>query len=265
MKKIIKILIILILTFSLFSCNIDKNKSTTKPITEENNENNNLNETNNLIIDNEIHHNYIYFKVNDIYSEQYFNNEKINMINISILINYNNLLNLNDDYSKFVDNMIKENKSIDMIVSDTLIKYLSETDEFIYKVNKIDFITINNKKDFIIDARTNEELLLPIENNEIALFKIKKDLYLNNGNEIDDLLMIKRIQQRKMFYQIYITDLIFEKPFYYEGDCFLNNGDNKKLFIEFLYKYQLILNGDAKWNYLQINSIKNNLLKDKGE
>lgn len=226
MQKTKKIIcLILIIVFSLFvtSCEKkDKNNNNKNNIIDDK-ENNKQNETIGNKSD-ELYLDYIYFEITNLdKSYQDTNGNKINVAEIKILKSYNDILNVETDYSKYIN----EHKDDGLLIefSDTYFKYLQVGDTFIYKLEGIKKIQ-NKDETEIFTTIYNEFALYPIVENENSFAYFTSNILCSEEEDYE----MKTIIIERIFY--YGTDL--DKHFieydyyiaYYSGEPMILNSDN---------------------------------------
>ena len=221
MQKTKKLIcLILIIVFSLFVTSCEK-KDKNKTIDDK--ENNKQNETIGNKSD-ELYLDYIYFEITNLNkSYQDTNGNKINVAEIKILKNYNDILNVETDYSKYIN----EHKDDGLLIefSDTYFKYLQVGDTFIYKLEGTKKIQ-NKDETEIFTTIYNEFALYPIVENENSFAYFTSSILCS---EEEDYEMKTTIIERIFYYGTDLDKHFIEYDYYiayHSGEPMILNSDN---------------------------------------
>lgn len=122
---------------------------------------------------------------------------EVNVIEVNIEKNFNDIIGSETSYSKYIQKVIEENKSIKLVVSDTYCKYIKRGDRFIYKLDDTNKIIIDDKIEEVYSTLNNEYTLLPvIENNFYVTYTTSNIPYIKfNDYELETIAL-----QRDVFY-----------------------------------------------------------------
>ena len=117
----------------------------------------------------------------------------VNVIEVNVIKNYNELLNEETDYSNYVKNINENNQTLKLIVSDTYCKYLSVGDEFIYKLNEVHKLKIEDKEEEVFTTLGNEYTLLPVVGEKLCLTNITSSITFKSEPDYEmDIIFIQR-------------------------------------------------------------------------
>ncbi len=187
--NLLRIVIVFLLIFTLTSCegiNIFNNQPNTNDMPE------NMEKSEDIYLD------YIWFKILSIETKQQeYDGHQLNIVDVEIIQNFNNIINIETDYSKYIDEKTKNNEKIKISFSDTYFKYLNIDDEFIYKLDDLVYLKNKNITQIVFDTFNNEFTLLPIKNEELC--------FNNNTTSMtcdDDYVMNTIVLERYVHYGI---------------------------------------------------------------
>lgn len=260
MQKYLKIIVLFLITFVLFSCNHVNYFSGNDDNESNNNENNDIdgeNKSDKLYVD------YVKLRVtkkNLDYCDE--NNNALYILEVAIDYNYNNLLNIETPYSKYIDELVSNNNTLLLNTSKEFFENINLDNVFIYKLyDKVKIIhKETDKSEYVFSTRNNEYTILLIENGKI-IFRFLNDSIPYSINTEKSLMCYKYIYCNKLFVDIvksYDVPLVFE----YNNQTDVNA---EYLFKLTLLKHQEIDKGMPRWGkYLYGDNIiiTNNLEDD---
>lgn len=222
-KIIIYVILIVFLLFFAISCD-KKQKQNEEP-------NQEINGNAELIgnKDEKLYSDYIYFEIVNLDIECLdIEGNNLNVAEIKILKNYNDYLNIETDYSKYINK--NKNENLLIAFSDTYYKYLSVGDLFIYKLD--DIVKTNNQKPTeIFTTVNNEYTLFPVVDGENLILNYTSNLSVS---EEKDFKMETIIIERFFYYGTDIDNHFIEYDYsisYHEGTPLILN--DKRAFNRF--------------------------------
>ena len=125
------------------------------------------------------------------------NKDLVYAVEVKIDRNFNNMLGIETDYSKYLDKIIEENKTLKLVVSKTYNKYLKRGDSFIYKLEDTTKIIVNENIEEVFTTINNEYTLLPIVGENIYLSNVTSSISFISDLYYD---MDTIILQRDVYY-----------------------------------------------------------------
>lgn len=125
------------------------------------------------------------------------NKDLVYAVEVKIDRNFNNMLGIETDYSKYLDKLIEENKTLKLVVSKTYNKYLKSGDSFIYKLEDTTKIIVNENIEEVFTTINNEYTLLPIVGENIYLSNVTSSISFISDLDYD---MDTIILQRDVYY-----------------------------------------------------------------
>lgn len=243
MKKIL--CLITIVFMCLFTTSCDINEKQTNPPEE------NINQPQeSLYLD------YVQFQVKNIETIK-IKKETVNIVEVQIIENFNNMLNEVTPYSKHIDDVMLQNQTIKLIVSDTFKKYINLDDMFIYKLYTRTSININGNSENVFSTLDNEYMLIPI-NDEVIQINCDRVESVDNNPDYE----MQSIVLRRFIY--YKTDISMH---FIEYDMSISYGDyTDYLFMDkiSIEHFKLVLKGLSNENKDFFYKLKYSSLKILG-
>ena len=226
MKKIIGVFLNVLLIFLLCSC-VSKNA---------NNQINDNNEINNndkydLIIND-----------NNIVDEKYINYASLKIVNKKIiddqfiievlfLENFNKKLEIDNNYTNFIDLIINNNETVNLIINQSFYKMFEKNDEFVYQLKEIKKIN----DEYAFDTMKNDYTIALLDDNYLSF----------ETNNLDADSAISIMKSFNYYYNCFCGELLVRRNF--ETFGFSNNKLNKKLFEVALFKHKDLKINELKW------------------
>ncbi len=135
---------------------------------------------------------YIWFKVVNVsllYKD--INGNDVNVIEANIIKNFNQILNVETDYSKYINEISNSGKTLKLVISNTYNKYFAVGDEFLYKLNDTIQIKVDDKNEEVFSTLSNEYTLLPVADDELLLNNISSSIaiYTEKDYEMETLIL----------------------------------------------------------------------------
>lgn len=226
--KTLSILVMIVFTFFITSCDTFNN-----PVIDVSGIENNYDKT---------YSDFILFKVlNKNLDFQDVKKNKLNVIEVEVIKNFNKSLTIDTNFSKFVEEKRSQNEHLFLVISDTYYNYIENDEEYIYKLSK-NYKSLNNETneyEIVFDTTDNEYTIVPILDNKLLLDNITSKIYKTSDADYN---MYEIMVLRQNFYLIqmdsYFIDYNYMKKYtvYY---FILNKNDeidHFELVLSALYK-----------------------------